>query len=99
MSGLLRPPDAAPAVRAEPGPRRALLPANLPPRGLSRVEAAAYIGVGATLFDEMVRDGRMPAPKRINGRVVWDRHRLDKAFEALPDEDERADDVWDKVRV
>jgi hypothetical protein len=27
----------------------------------------------------------MPKPKRINGRVVWDRHQLDEAFEALPD--------------
>lgn len=75
------------------------LPANLPPRGLARAVAAAYIGVGVTLFDEMVRDGRMPSPKRINGRRVWDRVGLDAAFEALPDENERADDVWDKVRA
>jgi hypothetical protein len=26
----------------------------------------------------------MPAPKVINSRVVWDRHELDLAFEALP---------------
>jgi hypothetical protein len=33
----------------------------------------------------MVKDRRMPCPKRINNRTVWDRKRLDDAFEALPD--------------
>ena len=61
------------------------LPLSLAPRGLSRVQAAEYIGVGVTKFDEMVADGRMPRPKRIDGRLVWDRIRLDEAFEALDD--------------
>jgi predicted DNA-binding transcriptional regulator AlpA len=61
----------------------------VPRRGLSRVESGIYVGVSATLFDEMVKDGRMPMPKRINGRVVWDIRALDEAFEALPDEDGR----------
>ena len=47
-----------------------ILPASLAPRGLSRVQSAAYVGVGATLFDEMVQDGRMPAPKRINSKTM-----------------------------
>jgi hypothetical protein len=67
---------------------RPVLPPSLAPRGLSRVQAAAYIGVGTTKFDEMVADGRMPKPKRIDGRTVWDLRRLDIAFEALPDESE-----------
>ncbi|MCW5694557.1 MAG: hypothetical protein KIT48_19530 [Pseudolabrys sp.] len=62
-----------------------MLPPSLPPRGLSRAQAAEYIGVGATLFDQLVKDGRMPPAKRINGRTVWDRRRLDEAFEALDD--------------
>lgn len=65
-------------------PKPTQLPDNLPPRGLHREAAAAYIGVGKTLFDEMVRDGRMPAAKRINGRSVWDIRQLDAAFERLP---------------
>lgn len=60
---------------------------SYPPRGLSREEAARYIGVGSTLFDEMVADGRMPKPKRINSRAVWDRVALDIAFTSLPDKD------------
>jgi predicted DNA-binding transcriptional regulator AlpA len=72
------------------------LPQSFAPRGLSRVQAAAYIGISPTLFDQMVADGRMPRAKRTNARRVWDRIQLDAAFSALPNdgEDERADDVW-----
>ena len=69
------------------------LPPSLPPRGLSRSEAAAYLGISASLFDELVKDGRMPPPKRINSRTVWDRKRLDEAFEALPGGE--SDNPWD----
>lgn len=63
-----------------------VLPLSCPPRGLSRVEAAAYVGVSVAKLDEMVKDGRMPKPKRIDARTVWDRLALDAAFAALPDE-------------
>jgi len=43
------------------------------------------MGFGVTKFDEMVDDGRMPKPKRIDGRVTWDRVKLDAAFAALED--------------
>src|SRR5262245_42719250 len=67
------------------GRRKDVLPLSLAPRGLSRLEAAVYIGVSPTLFDEMVKDGRMPKPIRINARAVWDRLKLDEAFAALSD--------------
>jgi hypothetical protein len=57
-----------------------------PPRGMSRDEAARYIGVGVTKFDEMVSDRRMPRPKRVDGRVIWDRFKLEAAFTDLPEE-------------
>lgn len=64
-------------------------PHSILPRGLHREEAAEYIGVSASKFDELVRDGRMPPPKEIDARRVWDRHRLDAAFEELPDRGEK----------
>lgn len=73
-----------------------LLPPSLPPRGLSRVQAAEYIGVGVTKFDEMVADGRMPQPKRIDSRAVWDRVKLDEAFAALG-ENGTAGNIWDRL--
>lgn len=59
-------------------------PFSLPPRGMSQTEAARYVGVGTTLFDKLVADGRMPKPRRAGGRVIWDREELDSAFSALP---------------
>ena len=70
-----------------------ILPVSLPPRGLSRVQSAAYVGVGATLFDEMVADGRMPSPKRFNSKTVWDRLALDEAFAGLPSDEDA--NPWD----
>jgi predicted DNA-binding transcriptional regulator AlpA len=81
-----------PAAAATVRPSQ-ILPASLAPRGLSRCQAAAYVGISASKFDEMVKDGRMPKPKRIDGRVVWDRVALDSAFEDLPNEVDRNE--WD----
>lgn len=85
-----RPSNSQAAART----RLDVLPLALPPRGLSRVQAAAYIGVSPTLFDILVDDGRMPQPKRINARKVWDLRKIDAAFDALPqdgpDEDAEA---------
>lgn len=55
----------------------------LQPRGLNRVVAASYIGVSPSKFDHMVADRRMPRPKQVDGRRVWDRLALDIAFESL----------------
>jgi predicted DNA-binding transcriptional regulator AlpA len=68
-----------------------------PRRGLRREEAAAYIGIGATKFDEWVERGIMPKPKRQDGVVVWDLVRLDSAFEALPDDggEAKGGSAWD----
>ena len=75
---------------------RSVLPPSLPPRGLSLGAAATYIGVSVGKFDEMVRDRRMPAPKMIDSRKVWDRAALDLAFSELP-EDEATQSDWDAV--
>jgi predicted DNA-binding transcriptional regulator AlpA len=81
-------------------PERAIvLPQSLAPRGLSRAQSAAYIGISPTLFDELVKDGRMPQPIRLNSRVLWDRLQLDEAFAALSDADRGNDDPWSKCAL
>ena len=70
-----------------------ILPPSLVPRGLSRVQSATYVGVSPSKFDDMVNDGRMPKPKRIDARTVWDRQQLDEAFMALPGGDDS--NPWD----
>ena len=62
-------------------------PLPFPPRGLSRAQAASYIGVGVSLFDELVASRAMPPAKVIKSRRVWDRLAIDKAFSALPNAD------------
>lgn len=69
-------------------------PTPCAPRGLKREEAARYVGISASKFDEMVKDGRMPIPKEIDACRVWDRLALDAAFEALPDRE--AANPWDR---
>lgn len=56
------------------------------PRGLNREQSAAYIGVSPSKFDQLVADRRMPRPKRIDGRTIWDRYQLDAYFDELPTE-------------
>ena len=84
-----------PAIEMTKQPKN-VLPQCLPPRGLSREEAAAYVGISASLLDVLVKDGRMPPPKRINARTVWDRLHVDAAFEAIPSND-ALDNPWDKI--
>ena len=74
-----------------------MLPHSLAPRGLSRAEAAAYVGISPSLFDTMIKEGKMPRPKRINSRAVWDRLQLDLAFDALPDNDAPVLNPWDEI--
>jgi predicted DNA-binding transcriptional regulator AlpA len=68
-----------------------------PPRGMGREEAARYVGVSTTLFDEMVADGRMPKPRKANARVIWDRIALDAAFTALPTKGNWIDDAKERA--
>lgn len=69
----------------------------LPPerRGHSRGEAAENIGVGVSKFDTMVGDGRMPKPKRIDGRRVWERREVDRAFDLLESGSAVEDNPWE----
>ena len=76
-----------------------VLPSSLPPRGLSRAEASRYVGISATTFDLLVADGRMPKPKRIGSRTVWDLRALDAAFDALPDDGTEQSNPWLEFRA
>jgi predicted DNA-binding transcriptional regulator AlpA len=72
---------------------------RLEPRCLSREEAADYIGgLSPTFFDQLVADGRMPQPIRINSRRVWDRRQLDQAIDVLRGAGGDGTDDW-KVAV
>ena len=57
--------------------------ATQPRRGLDHDEAATYVGVNLSIFDNMVRDGRLPKPVELDGELVWDLVQLDRAMDRL----------------
>jgi len=78
--------------------RQTALPPTLPPRLIGREAAAAYVSLSPNLFDDMVKEGRMPRPRRLTiRRLAWDVRLLDAAVDALPVEGEDAgrDATWD----
>lgn len=74
-------------------------PFAYPPRGLSKTDAARYVGVGESTFDEMVNDQRMPKPRKLGSRSIWDRVEVDVAFSELPHrETNLIDDVLNRAK-
>lgn len=77
------------------------------PGALSRKEAAQFVGVAPSTFDELVRTGVMPPRRSIPGhnRFVWLLEELQAALRDLP-VDGRGEQVdgaemsgWDGVRA
>jgi hypothetical protein len=54
-----------------------------PRRGLTRGEAALYVGATPAKFDDMVRDGRMPRPVMLDEEETFDLIQLDLAYDRL----------------
>lgn len=89
--------------------RADVLPASLRPLGISREQAAAFIGISPSLLDRAVEVGTMPRPRLVFGRNVWDVDELIASFKAMPhkgggDDDEEPDhqpkrgNAWDEAR-
>jgi hypothetical protein len=66
----------------------------IPRRGLSRVEAAMYLGISPSKFDEMRKDGRVGPARLIDNRKIFDVRMLDEIFDALPEEDHEKAEDW-----
>ena len=66
--------------------------------GLAEAEAAAAIGISASKFRTLVKDKRMPSPRRLDSRNIWDVDELREAFKALPHDGEKEiSDSWADV--
>jgi hypothetical protein len=66
----------------------------IPRRGLSRVEAAMYLGISASKFDELRKSGRIGPAKILDGRKLFAMEMLDQFFDALPDDTCTTDEDW-----
>ncbi len=64
---------------------------------VKREDAARYVGVSPTKFDQLVAERRMPRPKKIDARRVWDVRKLDEAIDDLPDAGDDTASPFDRV--
>jgi hypothetical protein len=58
--------------------------ANILPRGLRREQAAFYISISASKFDQGRKEGKIPAPRDFLGVRLYCRRDLDSMFDELP---------------
>ena len=66
---------------------KAIIGSRLPiRRGLDENEAAVYLSLSPSFFRKLVTAGRMPRPRLVGERRIWDVEELDLAFKALPRE-------------
>jgi len=77
-------------------PSKATIASRLPiRRGLDENEAAVYLSLSPSFFRKLVAAGRMPRPRVIGGRRIWDVEELDLAFKAMPREGGDADPIFE----
>ena len=60
---------------------RARIPLGAWPRGLNCEQAAAYAGVSPNTFLTEVKKGLWPEPEARGRRRIWDRSRIDEAWD------------------
>ena len=64
------------------------------PRGRSRLEAATYLGISPSKFDELRKANRIAPPKVLDGRLIFTVERLDEFLDGLPEENQTNNDDW-----
>ena len=75
---------------------KAVIAGRLPVRrGLDENEAAIYLSLSPSFFRKLVGQRRMPRPRLIGERRIWDVEELDLAFKALPREGGEAEPIFD----
>jgi excisionase family DNA binding protein len=68
-------------------PTKAVIAGRLPVRrGLDENEAAIYLSLSPSFFRKLVSEKKMPRPRLVGERRIWDVEELDLAFKALPRE-------------
>jgi hypothetical protein len=76
-------------------PSKAFIGSKLPiRRGLDENEAAVYLSLSPSFFRKLVELKKMPRPRLIGERRIWDVEELDLAFKALPREGGEAEPIF-----
>lgn len=72
------------------------LPPGVYPFAVPLDAAAALVGVSSNYFGQLVEEGRMPQPREIGRRVLWDTEEVKAAWRAIPKRGEAAKaNSWD----
>ena len=72
-------------------------PTSQKPRAIVGLDRLKWRNADGRLFlyhRQLVTDGRMPRPRRIDGRIVFDVDEVRAAFKALPHEAEAESGTW-----
>jgi hypothetical protein len=67
---------------------------SVPRRGLSRIEAAQYLGISPSKLDELRHSGPIGPAKIIWSRLLFDVYLLDEFFDSLPTEGNKDAGDW-----
>jgi hypothetical protein len=65
-----------------------------PRRGLSRIEAATYLSISPSKFDDLRKNRRLLPAKSLDGRLIYLVERLDEFLDGLPDEGFADNNDW-----
>jgi predicted DNA-binding transcriptional regulator AlpA len=77
---------------------KAVISKSLPlRRGLDENEAAVYLSLSPSSFRKLVAKRRMPKPRLLGSRRVWDIEELDLAFKACPREGGDVEPIFEEV--
>ena len=70
---------------------------SVPRFALRRDEAAAAVAISPSLFDEWIRQGKMPAGRKRGGVVLWDTREVWESWCKVRDADAPAMNPFDGV--
>ena len=69
------------------------------PIAVGREGAAALLSIAPSTFDDLVAKGRMPQPREIGRRVLWDTDEIRDYFRRIPRRGQRWEgNTWDDFR-
>jgi predicted DNA-binding transcriptional regulator AlpA len=79
-------------------PRFDHLPPGVIPLAVSRETAAQLLGISAGTFDKLVKTGKLPEPREVESRILWDSKEIEAAWRAMPRRGQPATvNEWDSV--
>jgi predicted DNA-binding transcriptional regulator AlpA len=79
-------------------PRFDHLPPGVVPFAVSRETAAELLGISSGTFDKLVKSGKLPEPREVESRILWDSAEIRAAWRAMPRRGQQpARNEWESI--